>query len=78
MILRIGVVKAADGGDTHAVEVGASFCGVALEISVQRAFFLGHSKFVAGLGEMIPPAVFKACCSSIMAPNCLVAASTDA
>ncbi len=53
VILRVGVLDAADGGDAHAVEVGAGFGGVALEIAVERAILLGDGKLVAGLGEVV-------------------------
>ena len=53
MILRVGVLKRADGADAHAVEVGAGFGGVALKIAMQRALLLGDGEFIAGFGEMV-------------------------
>jgi len=53
MILRVGALKAADGGDAHAIEVRAGFGGVALKIAMERAVLLGEGELVAGLGEMI-------------------------
>ena len=53
MILCIGVLDAADGGDAHAVKVGAGFGGVALKIAMQRAVLLRGGEFVAGFGEMV-------------------------
>src|SRR5882762_7163471 len=53
VILRVGVLNAADGGDAHAVEVGARFGGVALKIAVQRAILLRNGKLVARLGEVV-------------------------
>src|ERR1700694_2859913 len=53
VILRIGVLNAADGGDAHAVEVGACLGGVALKIAVQRAILLGNGKLVARLREVV-------------------------
>src|SRR6267154_1356412 len=53
VILRVGVLDAADGGDAHAVEVGARFRGIALKIAVQRAVLLGDGELVAGLCEMV-------------------------
>src|SRR5216684_1781631 len=52
-ILGVGALNAADGGDAHAVEVGARFGGVALKIAVERAVLLGDGELVAGLGEMV-------------------------
>src|SRR5258707_10061715 len=40
VILRVSVLDPTDGGDAHAVEVGARFGGVALKITVQRAVLL--------------------------------------
>src|SRR6266478_6288230 len=40
-------------GDTHAVEVGARFGGVALKIAVERAVLLRNGEFVAGLSEVV-------------------------
>src|SRR5258708_31925821 len=51
--LRVGVLNAADGGDAHAVEVGARFGGGALKIAVQRAILLRNGKLVARLGEVV-------------------------
>src|SRR6266403_6990 len=53
VILRIGILNAADGGDAHAVEVGACFGGVALKIAVQRAVLLRNGKLVARLCEVV-------------------------
>src|SRR6266478_3982868 len=53
VILGVGVLNAADGGDTHAVEVGARFGGVALKIAVERAVLLRNGEFVAGLSEVV-------------------------
>src|SRR6266513_1173299 len=53
VILRIGVLNAADGGDAHAVEVGARFGGVALKIAVQRAVLLRNGKLVPRLREVV-------------------------
>src|SRR6202022_4178497 len=53
VILRVGVLNAADGGDAHAVEVGARFGGVALKIAVQRAVLLRNGEFVARLREVV-------------------------
>src|SRR5215470_6149027 len=53
MILRISGADTADGGNAHAVEVGACFCRVALKIAVQCAVLLRDGKLVAGLGEMV-------------------------
>src|SRR5467141_4570472 len=47
VVLRIGVLNAADGGDAHAVEVGARFSGVTLKIALQRAILLRN-------GELVP------------------------
>ena len=46
-------MNAADGGDPHAVEIGAGFGRVALKIAVQRTLLLRDGEFVAGLGEMV-------------------------
>src|SRR6266478_10190013 len=40
IILCVGVLNAADGGDAHAVQVGAGFGGIALKIAVQSAVLL--------------------------------------
>ena len=53
MILRVGVFERADGGDAHAVEVGAGFGGVALKIAMQGALLLRSGQFIAGFGEMV-------------------------
>src|SRR6266404_1156471 len=53
LILRVGVAKAADGRDAHAVKVGTGFGGVTLKIAMERALFLRDGEFVAGFGEMI-------------------------
>ena len=53
LILGVGVLDAADGGDAHAVEVGAGFGGVALEIAVEGAVLLRDGEFVAGFGEVV-------------------------
>ena len=53
MVLRVGVSDAADGGDAHAVEVGAGLGGVALKIAVQRAILLRDGQFVAGFREVV-------------------------
>ena len=53
MILRVGVLKRADGGDAHAVEIGSSFSGVTLKIPVQGALLLRNGQLIAGLGEMV-------------------------
>src|SRR6266704_639982 len=53
IVLRVGVLDAADGGDAHAVEIGAGFGCVALKIAVQRAVLLGDGQFVAGLREVV-------------------------
>src|SRR5712692_5963013 len=53
VILSIGVLNAADGGDAHAVEVGARLGGVALKIAVQRAVLLRNGEFVPRLREMV-------------------------
>ena len=49
----VGALNAADGGDAHAVEVGARFSGVALKIAVQSAVLLRNGELVAGPGEVI-------------------------
>src|SRR5690348_6169583 len=53
LVLSVGALEAADGGDTHAVEAGAGFCGVTLKIAVQRAVLLRDGEFVAGFGEVV-------------------------
>src|SRR5258708_1341282 len=53
VILRVGVLNAADGGDAHAVEVGARFGGVALKIAVQRAVLLRNGELVPGLRKVV-------------------------
>src|SRR5258708_31943643 len=53
VILSIGVLNAADGGDAHAVEGGARFGGVALEISVERAVLLRNGEFVPGFRAVV-------------------------
>ena len=53
IVLRVGVLDAADGGDAHAVEIGAGFGCVALKITVQSAVLLGDGQFVAGLREVV-------------------------
>src|SRR6266851_7016930 len=53
VILSIGVLNAADGGDAHAVEVSARLGGVALKIAVQRAVSLRNGEFVPGLCEVV-------------------------
>src|SRR5260370_1202466 len=53
VILRVGILNAADGGDAHAVEVGARFGGVALKIAMQRAVLLRNGEFVPRLREMV-------------------------
>src|SRR6266478_470833 len=53
VILRVGVLNAADGGNTHAVEVGARFGGVALKIAVKRAILLRNGKFVPRLRKVV-------------------------
>src|ERR1700746_3677050 len=37
IVLRVGVLNAANGGDAHAVEVGARFSGIALKIAMQSS-----------------------------------------
>ena len=61
MILRVGILKRADGGDAHAVQVGAGFGGVALKIAMQRSLLLRNGQLVAGLGEMVHADVEVAC-----------------
>jgi len=53
LVLGVSVLDTADGGDAHAVEVGAGLCGVALKIAVECAVLLGDGELVAGLGEVI-------------------------
>src|SRR6267378_5559045 len=53
VILRIGVLNAADGGDAHAVQVGARFGGVALKIAVKRAVLLRNGQLVPKLREVV-------------------------
>src|ERR1700730_7548274 len=53
VILRVGVLNAADGGDAHAVEVGARFGGVALKIAVQRAVLLRNGELVPRLRKVV-------------------------
>src|SRR6266851_7003066 len=53
VILSIGVLNAADGGDAHAVEVSARLGGVALKIAMQRAVSLRNGEFVARLCEVV-------------------------
>src|SRR5690348_14781877 len=53
VVLRVGRLDAADGGDAHAVKVGARLGRVALKIAVQRARLLRDCKFVAWFGKMI-------------------------
>jgi len=53
VILGVGVLDARDGGDAHAIEVGAGFGGVALKIAVESAILLGTGEFVAGFGEVV-------------------------
>src|SRR5260370_7971873 len=60
VILRVGILNAADGGDAHAVEIGARFGGVALEIAVQRAVLLRNGEFVARLREVFHADVERA------------------
>ena len=57
LVLGVGVLDAADGGDAHAVEVGAGFSGIALEIAVEGAILLRRGEFVAGFGEVVHPDV---------------------
>src|SRR5260370_8562517 len=54
VILCIGVLNAADGGDAHAVEVGARFGGVALKITVQRAVLLGNPALLSCFPDLAP------------------------
>src|ERR1700676_398477 len=51
-ILRVSILDAADGGDTHTVEIGSGLGGVTLKIAVQRAVALRNSQFVIGFREM--------------------------
>src|SRR6266403_875581 len=53
VVLRIGVLNAADGGDAHAVEVGARFGGVTLKIAVQRAILLRNGELVPGPRKVV-------------------------
>src|SRR5580700_8990487 len=53
MILRVGVLNAADSGNAHAVKVGAGFGSVALKIAVQGAIFLRYGELVAGPREVV-------------------------
>ncbi len=53
LILGVGILDGADGSDAHAVEIGAGFGGVALEITMERAILLGDGEFVAGFGEVV-------------------------
>src|SRR5258708_22564928 len=54
VILSVGVLNAADGGDAHAVEVRARLGGVALKIAMQRAVSLRNGEFVSRLCELVP------------------------
>src|SRR5258708_17901984 len=53
VILRVGILNAADGSDAHAVEVGTRFGGVALKIAMQCAVLLRNGELVARLREMV-------------------------
>src|SRR5260370_6310839 len=53
VILSIGVLNAADGGDAHAVEVRACFCGIALKIAVQRAGLLRNGEVFTWLRKVV-------------------------
>src|SRR5690349_588186 len=57
LVLSVGAVEAADGGNTHAVEAGAGFRGITLKIAVQSAVLLRDGEFIARLGEVIHPDV---------------------
>src|SRR5229473_7017409 len=61
MILRVRVAEAADGCNTHPVQVGASFRRVALKIAMQCALFLREGKLVARFCEMVHPNVSVTC-----------------
>ena len=52
-ILRIRFANRANRAHAHAVQIGAGFRRVALEISVQSAVLLGDSQFVSGAREMV-------------------------
>src|SRR5216684_2635328 len=52
-ILRVGILNAADGGDAHAVEVRACFCGIALKIAMQCAVLLRNGELVPRLREVV-------------------------
>ena len=53
MILRVGILNAADRGNAHAVKVGAGFGGIALEIAVEGAIVLRDGELVAGPREVV-------------------------
>ncbi len=53
MILRVSVLKRADGGDPHAVKIGAGFSGIALKIAMQSTLLLRNRQLVVRLGEMV-------------------------
>ena len=40
IVLRVGILDAADGADAHAVEVCARFGGIALKVAMQGAIAL--------------------------------------
>src|SRR6266446_1657908 len=53
VILGVGVLDSAYGGDAHSIKVGACLCRIALEIAVQCAVLLRNGEFVAGPREMV-------------------------
>src|SRR5579859_2516152 len=53
LILRVGILNAADGGYAHAVQISASLGGVALKIAVQRALLLGNSQLISRLCKVV-------------------------
>src|SRR5207249_7220864 len=61
VILRVGALNTADGGDAHAVQFRAGFGGVALEIAVQRAILLGNGELVTGFCEVVHTDIEIAC-----------------
>src|ERR1700693_91056 len=61
MVLRVGILKRANGRDAHAVEISSGFCGIALKVSVQGSLLLRNRQLIAGLGEMVHADVEIAC-----------------
>ena len=53
LVLRIAVANHTDGGNAHPQQIGIALSGVALEVTVQHAFTLGHRQLVIRTGKVI-------------------------